>query len=372
MRRVAWMCVVGAVAVSACSSGGGSETTAGEAGQTATISSADGWVRVSGDVFEGALLVGVVEGGPGFVAVGQVFPTGAVGVWLSEDAVEWSRVTGMSEVFADSSPQSIVSTDLGLVIVGFSGADGLVLLSNDGEVWSQAPVSDELSGLGLMSVTGGGPGLVAVGRDEARENAVVVTSPDGVAWTRVPHDQAVFGGAFLRGVTGSGPGLVAVGMKAPQPMDGAVVLTSPDGLTWTRLPDAQAFEDSLVVSVASADGGVVAVGRDFAGEIGVVLTSVAGAVWTRASFDPDVFGNSVIDAVTWTPDGTVAVGSTASLNEAVVWTSSDQLAWTRLPPQPGIFDNGDMNAIVATSEGFLIVGEDADGEYGVVWKRLNP
>jgi len=48
----------------------------------------------------------------------------------------------------------------------------------------------------MMSVTVGGPGLVAVGLDESSgdKDAAVWTSPDGITWSRVPHDDAVFGG----------------------------------------------------------------------------------------------------------------------------------------------------------------------------------
>ena len=94
----------------------------------------------------------------------------------------------------------------------------------------------------MVDVTIGGPGFVAVGRqevctdlpepdesnsvqlDDARgidpvtvcsdRHAVVWTSVDGLSWSRVPHDEAIFGGAdFYRmnSVIAGGPGLVAVG-----------------------------------------------------------------------------------------------------------------------------------------------------------------
>ena len=43
------------------------------------------------------------------------------------------------------------------------------------------------------------------------------TSPDGITWSRVPHDEAVFGGEggqVMNIVTFGGPGLVAVGVNA--------------------------------------------------------------------------------------------------------------------------------------------------------------
>ena len=41
------------------------------------------------------------------------------------------------------------------------------------------------------------------------------TSADGITWSRVPHDESVFGGALtqeMNSVTAGGPGLVAVGI----------------------------------------------------------------------------------------------------------------------------------------------------------------
>ncbi len=84
-------------------------------------------------------------------------------------------------------------------------------LSSSG--WSRVPHDETVFGgeyaQTMWSVTVGGPGLVAVGWDELR-GAVVWTS-DGVTWSRVPHEAAVFGGGLLLSVIVGGPGLVAVG-----------------------------------------------------------------------------------------------------------------------------------------------------------------
>jgi hypothetical protein len=64
----------------------------------------------------------------------------------------------------------------------------------------------------MVSVTAGGPGLVAVGKDSSA--AAVWTSPDGLTWTRVPYDEAVFDGQLdqqMRAVTAGRQSLVAVG-----------------------------------------------------------------------------------------------------------------------------------------------------------------
>ena len=84
----------------------------------------------------------------------------------------------------------------------------------------------------MDSVTAGGPGLVAVGYDlfDAGFDAAVWTSPDGVNWSRVPHNEAVFGGTGtqeMNAVTAGGPGLVAVGSARLPDGDG-------DGAVWVE------------------------------------------------------------------------------------------------------------------------------------------
>jgi hypothetical protein len=99
---------------------------------------------------------------------------------------------------------------------------------------------------GMSRVTVGGPGLVAVGQDsparnsEGKGSAAVWTSVDGFSWSRVPHDEAIFGtrGAMMFDVTVGGPGLVAVGASFSD--SDAVVWTSVDGITWSRVTDDEA------------------------------------------------------------------------------------------------------------------------------------
>jgi hypothetical protein len=80
----------------------------------------------------------------------------------------------------------------------------------DGERW--------VDGYEVMrSVTVGGPGLVAVGLsgfDQGGWDAAVWSSSDGITWSRVLNDQAVFNaGGYDRmsSVTVTSSGLVAVG-----------------------------------------------------------------------------------------------------------------------------------------------------------------
>jgi hypothetical protein len=148
-----------------------------------------------------------------------------------------------------------------------------------GHLWSRVP-HDEASFGGardqtMSSVTAWGPGLVAVGFEWLlgfeEADAAVWTSPDGHSWVRVPHDEAVFGGdrsAEMLGVTAGGPGLVAVGSNLDDGTDDldAAVWTSVDGISWSRVPHDNAVFGGpglqQMTDVVVGGPGLVAVGWD--------------------------------------------------------------------------------------------------------------
>jgi hypothetical protein len=218
-----------------------------------------------------------------------------------------------------------------------------IWISTDGTSWERVPHDDEVVGAsseqGMVSVTVGGPGLVAVGgfRDRT-DGAVVWTSVDGVSWQRVPQGEAVFGGEFpeyglsMSSVTVGGPGLVAVGSSWSRGT--GVVWTSSDGLEWQRLEhdDAVFGTDSGIIvinSVAAGGPGLVAVGWDGGQDAAAFWTSTDGIDWQRIVQLQAVAGGGNPHSVTVTDRGLVAVSSLqysgVELLErsAAVWTSSD-------------------------------------------------
>jgi hypothetical protein len=252
-------------------------------------------------------MISVTVGGPGLVAVGN---DGAAGneqanaaVWTSVDGLTWSRVPHDEEVFGGQNEQRMLSVTAGgpgLVAVGSDGhpidrydielaADAAVWTSPDGLTWSRVPHEEAVFGgpgeQQMNSVTVGGPGLVAVGSseeekvgpedvDDVNHDAAVWTSPDGLTWSRVPHDEAAFAVShssedlteIMLSVTAGGPGLVAVGFgSADQCGWNAAVWTSPDGLTWSQVPNPNSCPDpngsyEQMYSVTDAGPGLVAVG----------------------------------------------------------------------------------------------------------------
>ena len=272
----------------------------------AVWSSPDGtdWSRVtpgSPDLIEGSGLgmFAVTAAGPGLVAVGSDLLRDAGAVWTSTDGQDWARVPHDDEVFARLPEVALALAE------------------------APSPVSDSGS-VQLSAVVAGGPGVVAVGEDGA--SAAVWTSEDGLVWSRVAHDEEVFGGSgrqWMAGVSTGGPGLVAVGFDEAE--QAAAVWTSPDGLVWSRVahdPQALGGSDSQSMrAVVAAGPGVVAVGG--ADGDPAVWTSPDGLVWSRVPHDEDAFGGEGrrwMWAVTAGGPGLVGVG--AGGNEAAgVWTS---------------------------------------------------
>jgi hypothetical protein len=141
----------------------------------------------------------------------------------------------------------------------------------------------------MISVASSHGLLVAVGFDQVgRGDAAGWTSTDALTWTRIPHDESVFGGgedggAEMTSVEVYGHGFVAGGLQQSAGDMDAVVWTSPDGLAWERIvTDPEIFggrDAQKIISLAVGGKTVVAVG--LVGPSGVHLdTDPDGVVWT--------------------------------------------------------------------------------------------
>ena len=332
----------------------------------------------------------VTGGGPGLVAVGG--DGGDAVVWTSVDGVTWSRVPDEESLFAGWTMASITVGGPGLVAVGYDtgpslAATSAVWTSVDGIAWSRVAHDEAVfGGAAMFSVTVGGPGLVAVGQTEGPrtdEDAVVWTSVDGTTWTRVAHDEMVFGGEGaqrMTSVTAGGPGLVAVGWREYFHSEyvslSAAVWTSPDGFTWSQVPHDKSVFGGVprdvggtgMSSVTAGGPGLVAVGGwgyDSV-EDAVLWTSPDGFTWSQVPHDETAFGGAVVSSVTATGPGLVAVGTRDSRSgpDAAVWTSVDGINWTRVP-QDEALGTGLMWDLINTDSGLVAVG--SDGTNAAVW-----
>ena len=357
------------------------------------------WSRIPHDeaVFGGdgeQNMFGATVGGPGLVAVGATggwFGDGDAAVWTSVDGITWNRVTHDEEVFGGANSQTmwdVAVADFGLVAVGWDGqgiltdspdVDAAIWTSVDGDTWLRVPHDEEVfGGAWITSVTAGGPGLVAVGGTDGYftdGDAVVWTSADGITWSRVPHDEEVFGGEeaqVINDVTVGGPGLVAVGHDGGiGPWDNnadttAAVWTSVDGANWTRVPhDETVFGtggNPSMLAVTAGGPGLVAVGADYAGLSETpVWTSPDGITWTRVPDDETVRGS--MTSVAAGASGLVAVGA-----QATVWTSVDGITWSRVPNDDAIFGSDWVFTVTVGGPGLVAVGHDSGDAATWVWE----
>ena len=296
----------------------------------------------------------------------------------------WSRVRDVDGVFSRAAGVRMMSDVIvagpGFVAVGNDsvddgreGRDAAVWTSVDGSVWSRVPHDQTVFGdASMSSVVASGNVIVAVGgfeqRDPDRSPAIVWTSLDGMSWSRVADGERVFGDASMTDVTVGGPGFVAVGSKHGD----AAVWTSVDGQSWSQVAhDESVFggsDGAGINSVTAGGPGLVAVG-DRNGS-GAAWTSTDGLVWSRVSHDESVFpepepqtGGTSMHSVTAGGPGLVAVGRGDC---RPVWTSVDGFVWSRVPEDvPGTCEHG-MNSVIVDGERLLAVGGG-----GVSWSSVD-
>ena len=106
-----------------------------------------------------------------------------------------------------------------------------------------------------------------------------------------------------------------MGDRGPTP-----VLTSPDGITWTRHTIGD-LPGPVIAGIAWNGERFVAVGAVGGPEPRAIAVSSDGIEWTFVT-PPQVDGPGALAGVTWTGDKFVAVGGTGN-----VLTSRDGLAW---------------------------------------------
>ena len=310
-------------------------------------------------------------------------PPGAPGddaaVWTSPDGITWSRVAHNMDVFGGPGDQymnDVVAGGPGLVAVGEHDPGALVWTSSDGIVWSR--VHEESDGARIKAVTVGGPGLVAVGSDDL--GAAVWTSSDGIGWTRVPDPSDVFLGATMNDVTETPSGLVAVGggsayqrCSSNNKECGAVIWTSPDGFAWTRI---YTDDGSDMRAVTTAGPGMIAVGW-----AGAVWTSSDGLSWLRQPTDEGTFaGAHRLVTVTAGGQGVIVGAQFLFGGPSALWTSADGVTWSRVPDD-GIFEwiepdasgeeflaFGRINDVLVAQPGLVVVGS-AQQNQAALWVR---
>jgi hypothetical protein len=191
---------------------------------------------------DGGSIHRVAEGGPGWVAVGEVYGSDPSGVrsfvpfpvlWISGDGVTWVQQDfPLGTDAGGGSAQDVLDASLGLVAVGYAETvsvepAGTILgfagwRSRDGDTWEPAPVTPDF----LENIGGGHLLYEAGGRVFAIGSGCLCgtgwpgrwwTTPDGLAWTQHRETPPI-----LYSVIPFDGGLLGVGLVDGE---GAIVLS---------------------------------------------------------------------------------------------------------------------------------------------------
>lgn len=328
----------------------------------------------------------------------------------SQRVLSWARVGDDEGDLGGDEAQAmrgVTGGAAGLVGVGLDtaggDADAAVWTSQSGTSWRRVSHAEDVLGgaedQGMWAVASSDDLYVAVGFDAAGgdQDAAVWTSTDGVTWSRVQHDEGVFGSdrdQEMRAVVAIGSTFVAIGSDGSGADLDAAAWVSHDGLTWQRIthdvfggPGSQEILDVTVTL-----SGLVAVGFDRSGPDAdaAVWTSTDALTWHRVAHDQKVFGgdsDQIMRAVDAVGDRLVAVGEDGSRGDidAAVWSSDDGLTWTRVAHDDSVFGGDGFQSMWAVIDvGVLVVGvgidsPDADQNAevwtsvdGLTWARASP
>ena len=349
----------------------------------------DAWTQVVIETPSGTGAVVALAAAPGrlLAAVGD---DAGVRLITSRDGREWTLVP------ADRHPDlstprgfgypTVVGTDRGFLLLQLNE----IWMSESGDDWHRraGETTDPDFRLGGPDfATAGGPGIVAVGGEQAWY------SVDGSDWSTaavpaLPAEILARPDAeryvAMNGVTAAADELVAWGLaEVPQsddPDENIVVpllWASADGRTWTDVVDPGM---DAVTAVTGGPGGFIAAGR--VGSEPALWASTDGRTWgriagdvldsrwpkgpdgTRVNDDPgDVPVEMALLAAAAGRDGYVVVGGDGlcisegfcGSDEAVIWTSADGRSWARVQSDER-FGGGSATHAVAWGSHFVVGG----------------
>jgi hypothetical protein len=305
----------------------------------------------------------------GLVCVGYVYPGWHPTAWTSPaDGSTWTlRDMGTTEF---TFPVSVAAGEgpgrTGAVAVGRSGSRPLAWTSPDGRTWTSHPVAtlgDGTIAERMTAVIATPEGFLAggsLGPELFERHARFWQSADGVTWTPVPDDAAVFANAEVRAIVPFGSGYVAVGIVGTaQKAVGSVAWTSPDGRAWTRIDAPDLALGRAVALVAAPFGGLVAVGSGLNEEEAFAWTSPDGRSWTLAPSEPSrqYPGKVRMTDVVVVGDAVIGLGNYVGMQRgtAISWVTHDGTTWQKARSAP-VQEQAEIYAAIAAGPGLVAVG----------------
>jgi class 3 adenylate cyclase len=322
--------------------------------------------------------------------------------------LRWVRLEGESDLGGPGtqSIKRVVAVDGGFIGVGADTAAG----DDDAAVWTARPDGSGWTRNRDPGDALGGPGSQAIWDVEAREGSVLVAvgtddvggdldaaawiSRDGVEWSRVAHDEAVFGGSGDQGiarVTATASGFVAVGSDTSGGDQDAAVWFTRDGVSWIRERDVSAFggenEQHMRDAAQMKDGRLVAVGYEgLRGDYDAAAWTGRPGRWRRIPLPAEVAGGAgdqIMTAVTAFDGGLVVSGrEVQGGTDGVIWYVTEEGKWTRVTRDSALSGPGNQTIWGVTSSpiGLLASGSDSQGggldamlwrsRDGRLWRRV--
>jgi hypothetical protein len=223
---------------------------------------------LGGDIAE--RMTAVAAGEHGYVAGGSVGPEifeRHARFWTSADGSEWHPVPDDPDAFANAEVRAITRFGDGFVAVGVVGSvqhpsGAVAWTSADGVAWTRVDDPSFVAGLAVSVAISPSGGLVAVGSDLVRHEALVWTSPDSRRWTKAPSEPSRQHPAYIwmTDITAVGDSLVAVGDFQSGQRGTATSWVSRDGIHWDRARTAPVQEQVELYAITPGGPGAIAVG----------------------------------------------------------------------------------------------------------------
>jgi hypothetical protein len=278
-------------------------------------------------------LSAIAYGNGQFVAVGGTYGVGVI--LASPDGVNWTSRRSSTDL------PVLTGIAFGDGLFAAVGGNGSIITSPEGANWTLRTSGTQMA---MLTITYGNGLFLAL-----RSDFSFLTSADGVNWTAGSSGKS----SYLNGVAYGNGLYVAVG--------GTNILTSPDGLLWTRRDPRITNESGGLRGVAFGEGLFAAVGV-----FGIILTSPDGEKWTAEPLGTDTF----LATITYGGGRFVAMGAGGTPGSAPVVTSPDGKVWAQTSVPIGRFSSYLQSAIAYGNGRFVAVG-NPEANRAFVWTSDN-
>jgi hypothetical protein len=292
----------------------------------------------------------------------------------SSDGAHWD----MTESLPNEEIAPLRIADLGdsLLAASMAGGEGARLWrSSDGHAWTAIESqswNDAWSDGHPHDLAGGGSGVVAIGGgDSELDDSVVLTSPDGLEWARVPSVET-FDAASLDDVAAFAGGFV-IGGSVREDASMPAAWVSADGQSWSRAVVEGAGEDTAAAFTQLLVGsdGLAAMSTSQAGRSS--WASRAGSSWSRTTATGWLGGTEPWRHAALASDGMRMVSLVLSPGGVPAgWVSTDGVQWDELAIRGGaeglgMVDVSQRLAIGPDRATFWVTGElwPSGGEFQI-------